>query len=227
MISFITAVNNFEVYNRCWNAFKKKNPNCQFITIEGAQSIAEAYNRGLDQVEKGIICFAHQDAIILNTNTFVSEMKRRLDQKKVGGVFFVGSPILGPGKWSWGGSFAGIFYQGDKLIKFSNEDKYILAGDGFCFLSKIKNIRFDEEFKGWHFYDLLYGKALAERGLVSVCPGVPMMRHLSDGNFKDPTYIKEKPLFISKMGMEPYVIRQNLRISRTISKEAAERLLHR
>ena len=52
-----------------------------------------------------------------------------------------------------------------------------------------------------------------------------MMRHLSDGNFSDPTYIKEKPLFISKMGSSPYVIRQNLRVPRTISKEAAGRLL--
>ena len=137
------------------------------IINDGEMSLTEAYNKGLKQTTNNIVVFCHDD-IIFDTKNWGRKLKSIFDKNPNYGIIGIaGTTDLVDGRW-WTikESMNGIVshkHEGKKWTNYYSKDQGkvltdMVVLDGLFFgldKTKIKHT-FDEEFHGFHFYDLSF-----------------------------------------------------------------------
>lgn len=138
----------------------------EFIN-NGEKSLTQVYNEGLDKAKYDKIIFCHDD-LEFDTKNFGKKLLKHFTKNPEYGIIGIaGTTDLVDGRW-WTikESMSGIVNhrQGEKkwTSRYSEEQnetiKDVVVIDGLFFAvqrDKIKH-RFDEDFKGFHFYDLSF-----------------------------------------------------------------------
>ena len=149
----------------------------EFIRIADARSLAEGYQRGLQQAHGEIVVFSHDDVRMLSVDLGAA-LRHALDRVDLVGV--VGTTRLTGPAWGWSGrahgrgrivqphpAGAGV---GLHLLSFSESvTPGLQALDGAFFATRRETalrLRFDSEaFDGFHLYDLDFSFRAARSGL--------------------------------------------------------------
>lgn len=135
------------------------------IENDGMFSLSEAYNQGLQKAKNNIVVYAHDD-IHFETDNWGRKLLKHFSRNSDYGILGVaGTNHLISGCW-WGKreTMYGIVNHSEHgktwTSRFSedqgNKVKEMVVLDGVLFaIDKTKIVHiFDEEFKGFHFYDL-------------------------------------------------------------------------
>lgn len=168
----------------------------EIILIRDARSLAEAYNRGLNQAKGDIIVLSHDDIEFLQPSSWLSAIKSHLREFDLIGLAGT-TKLIGP---AW--ALAGPPYNFGQVAELnSNGEPYrviifgtplpvvpnIQAVDGlFMALNKnvVDKVRFDEEvFNGFHCYDIDFSFSAYKAGFrLGVATDIPVL-HASQGSF--------------------------------------------
>lgn len=143
-------------------------PKTQILIYEndGVSSLAEIYNDGLKDSQYDIVVFMHDD-LIIETKSVGEKIRRIFDKNPEFGVIGIaGTTDLINGRW-WElkkSMIGRVYHQQDGnrwLSKYSNDSlnekpKEVVCVDGLFFAVHKDRIKtnFDEEFKGFHFYEV-------------------------------------------------------------------------
>jgi glycosyltransferase involved in cell wall biosynthesis len=165
----------------------------EIIGIHDAKSLAEGYNRGMAQSTGDILCFSHDDILILDPD-FAEKISERLQIYDILG--FAGTTRLVAGGWIGAGALRGAVAHAVPRKNFSLDvfgvgdwpvSGDIQAIDGLLMIATraaAQATGFDAiTFDGFHHYDLdfSFSAYLAGRKL-GVCCDIPII-HASTGNF--------------------------------------------
>jgi glycosyltransferase involved in cell wall biosynthesis len=133
---------------------------------DNSMSLAQVYNQGLRDSENDIVVFMHDDVIIESTNLTPKIIKLFEKNPEHGIIGVAGTTDLANGRWweirkSMYGK-VGHMKDGKKwTTKFSNESfidtvKDVVCLDGVFLMVHKQRIKktFDQDFKGFHFYDI-------------------------------------------------------------------------
>lgn len=143
--------------------------NIEIIQIEndGVMSLTEAYNKGLKESNNDIVVFCHDD-ILFDTKNWGNKLLKLFNKNPEYGIIGIaGTTDLIDGRW-WTikESMNGVVshqHEGKKWTNYYSKDqgnklKEMVVLDGLFFAidkTKIKH-EFDEEFHGFHFYDISF-----------------------------------------------------------------------
>ena len=136
------------------------------IVNNGDRSLSECYNEILNKSKNDIILYLHNDLILLSKN-IGDKLVRLFDKSPEFGIIGVaGATDLVNGTW-WEmkkSAVGRVYHEKDGkrwLSKFSQDDcsdkpKEVVMVDGLFFAVHKGRIKktFDEDFRGFHFYDL-------------------------------------------------------------------------
>lgn len=168
----------------------------EIIVIQDARSLAEAYNRGLNQAKGDIIVLSHDDIEFLQPSTWLSKIKSHLNtfdliglagtSKLIGPAWALAGPPYNFGQvaeLNVGGEPYRVLIFGTPLSVVPN----IQAVDGLFMVFKrnvIDKVRFDEKvFTGFHCYDIDFSFSVYKEGFrLGVATDIPVL-HASNGNF--------------------------------------------
>jgi glycosyltransferase involved in cell wall biosynthesis len=133
----------------------------------GEKSLTQVYNEGLEKVKHDIVVFCHDD-IIFNTKDWGLALSDHFTRNMGYGIFGVaGTNKLTNGRW-WEdkSKMFGIVNHSDGKNVWTNAYsenqglfiKRMVALDGVFFAAHKKRIKtkFNENFKGFHFYDISF-----------------------------------------------------------------------
>lgn len=137
------------------------------IVNDGEMSLTQAYNKGLDEANNDLIVFCHDD-LIFDTNNWGNKLIKLFNKNPEYGIIGIaGTTDLIDGRW-WTikESMNGVVshqHEGKKWTNYYSKDqgnklKDMVVLDGLFFAvnkTKIKH-RFDEDFHGFHFYDISF-----------------------------------------------------------------------
>jgi len=168
----------------------------EIIVIQDARSLAEAYNRGIDQAKGDIIVLSHDDIEFLQPSMWLSKIKSHLSAYDFIGLAGT-TKLIGPA-WALAGppnSFgqvAEINLEGEpyRVLIFGAPLPVvpnIQAVDGLfmAFKKDVTNkVRFDEKnFDGFHCYDVDFSFSVHKAGFrLGVATDIPVL-HASQGKF--------------------------------------------
>jgi hypothetical protein len=133
---------------------------------EGEYSLPQLYNVGLRDSKNDIVVFIHDD-IILETTNITPKIVRLFDENPEYGIIGVaGTDSLTSGRW-WDNrdNMYGIVaheHEGKRHVNqyskqtFGDKPKEVVIVDGVLMMVHKKRIKhtFNEQFEGFHFYDL-------------------------------------------------------------------------
>lgn len=174
----------------------------------GSKSLTEIYNESLSWCKYEVVVFCHDDLIFENKgwgNNLLAHFRRNPGMGIIG---IAGSNHLEDGKW-WTRkeSMHGIVNHTDGKKKWSSTYsapqgimvKRMLVVDGLFFAAHVDRIKhtFDEDFKGFHFYDISFS---FQNHLAGVKVGVVTdirVTHMSIGETND-MWEENKQLFEEK-----------------------------
>lgn len=154
------------------NHVRKKfsHPKTEIIVYEndGKFSLTELYNKGINESKNDIVIFMHDDLILETQNLSPKIVKLFNDNPDYGIIGIAGTDNLISGQW-WQdrSSMYGIvahIQDGKRHVNqyskqtFSDTLKDVVVVDGLFFMVHKKRIKttFNEEFKGFHFYDISF-----------------------------------------------------------------------
>lgn len=143
-------------------------PKTEIIVYEndGEKSLPQIYNQGLDESKNDIVVFMHDD-LILETNNITPKVIRLFEKNPEYGIIgLAGTNNLLSGMW-WQDrtSMYGVVgheHEGKRHVNhyskgdYSEKLKEVVIVDGLFMMihkSRIKH-KFNEQFEGFHFYDL-------------------------------------------------------------------------
>lgn len=143
-------------------------PKTELLIYEnnGETSLPKLYNKGLDESKNTIVCFIHDD-LILETNNITPKIIKLFENNPNFGIIgLAGTDKLTSGKW-WENrdSMYGIVgheHEGKRHVNYYSKGDYseklkeVIVVDGLFMMihkERIKHI-FNEQFEGFHFYDL-------------------------------------------------------------------------
>lgn len=204
MIRFIIAKHNQKVLDDyILSSIKELELDCTYHLIDGNENIFQKYNEGINRIkiiyneikDDDLICFVHEDVLILDKN-FKEKLEYVFSTKKdIGLVGVVGAKELSDNCAWW-------LNQEDKLlghvIQENNDKKYHLVKGGIGFSDKMvavdglffairgellnKGLRFDETFNSFHFYDVSICFQVLQMGYKIGCVDI-LLQHKSPGMF--------------------------------------------
>lgn len=143
-------------------------PKTQILVYEndGVSSLPEIYNEGLNEATNDIIVFMHDDLILETKNITPKVIKLFENNPEYGVIGLAGTDNLLSGVW-WQDrdSMYGVVgheHEGKRhvnhysKVSFSEKLKEVVVVDGLFMMvhrGRIKH-KFNEQFEGFHFYDL-------------------------------------------------------------------------
>ncbi len=193
---------------------KKKfsHPKTQFLVYEnnGEFSLPILYNKGLDESTNDIVVFMHDDIIIETDSVTRKIIKLFENNSQYGVIGIAGTDELVSGMW-WekrekmygqvkhqheGKTWKNTYSKG-----FGDDLKEVVCVDGLFFAVHKKRIldRFDEEFNGFHFYDIPFCVSNYTKGVKIGVTTKIMVIHKSIG-MVDKKWEKNKLFFEAKYG---------------------------
>jgi GT2 family glycosyltransferase len=131
-------------------------------------SLTELYNKGLQESKNDIVVFLHDDIEILTRDWGKKLINHYNDEEEYGILGVAGSKQLSPNGvwWNNNESMYGLVNHTDGTKKWLNQYscnfgsniKNVVLVDGVFFSCNKKRIKknFDEEYKGFHFYDISF-----------------------------------------------------------------------
>ena len=143
-------------------------PKTQILIYEndGVDSLPKIYNLGLQESEHDIVVFMHDDLILETTNITPKVVRLFNENPEYGIIGLAGTDNLISGMW-WQDkeSMYGVVgheHQGKRHVNhyseksFGDKPKEVTIVDGLFMMIHKKRIKhtFNEEFSGFHFYDL-------------------------------------------------------------------------
>ena len=133
---------------------------------DNQMSLAEVYNKGLEESKNDIVAFMHDDVVINSTNVTHKIVKLFEKFQDYGIIGVAGTTDLVNGRWweirkSMHGKVSHTKDGKTWTNKYSNEPyidtlKDVVCVDGVFFMVHKARIKkpFDTDFKGFHFYDI-------------------------------------------------------------------------
>ena len=199
MYSVIVSIKNREVYeyillpslaNIKKYLAERKLPDLQIIEVSGNISLSQNYNIGLDLAKYKTKFFIHEDIDLIDDKSIPLFVK--IDSlfnlyEDVGLIGVVGTTEISPGFWwtdidfykKYGHVLHGRYHQyiQHNIDKKFYEDIKLIDG---MFMATNTNIRFSEDIKGFHFYDVDYCHVVRQNNLkIMIIPH--MVNHMSYG----------------------------------------------
>jgi len=133
---------------------------------DGVNSLSEIYNIGLKESKNDIVVFMHDDLILETTNITPKVVRLFEENPEYGIIGLAGTDNLISGMW-WQDrtSMYGVVgheHEGKRHVNhyskqsFGDKPKEVVIVDGLFIMVHKNRIKhtFNEEFKGFHFYDL-------------------------------------------------------------------------
>lgn len=145
-------------------------PKTQILIYEndGEKSLTQIYNIGLKESVNDIVVFMHDDLILETTNITPKITKMFEKHSEYGIIGIAGTDKLTSGMW-WQNrdnmfGVVGHLHQGKRHINryskgvFNDVLKDVVVVDGLFFIVHKNRIKkeFNEEFEGFHFYDISF-----------------------------------------------------------------------
>lgn len=145
-------------------------PKTQILIYEndGEKSLTQIYNMGLRESENDIVVFMHDDLILETTNITPKIVKMLEKHPEYGIIGIAGTDKLTSGMW-WQNrdnmfGVVGHLHQGKRHVNryskgvFNDVLKDVVVVDGLFFIVHKNRIKkeFNEEFEGFHFYDISF-----------------------------------------------------------------------
>ena len=205
-------------------------PKTEFLIMENENkmSLPEAYNKGLADASNNLVVFMHDDLIINSTN--MSNKINKLFEKfpEYGIIGVAGTTDLVNGTWwdinkSMQGKMAHTDGKKKWVNKYSKEPyvdtlKDVVTVDGVFFIVDKRKIKhtFDEDFKGFHFYDIPFCISNYSAGVKIGVTTMFDLLHLSVGQTNE-QWEENKKQFEEKF-------KDVLPIKMTSNKSMADRL---
>lgn len=187
-------------------------PKTEFLIYENNNqySLSEIYNKGLSESKNDIVIFMHNDLIFETPSITKKIIKLFENNPEYGIIGLAGTDTLVSGMWwekrdkmygqvkhqhdgrTWKNSYSNGF--GDNL-------KEVVCVDGLFFAVHKKRLKekFDEEFKGFHFYDIPFCVENFKQGVKIGVTTKIMVIHKSIG-MVDEKWGKNKLFFEAKYG---------------------------
>lgn len=191
---------------------KFSHPKTEFLIYENNNqySLSEIYNKGLSESKNDIVIFMHDDIIIETPSITKKIIKLFENNPEYGIIGLAGTDTLVSGMWwekrdkmygqvkhqhdgrTWKNTYSNGF--GDIL-------KEVVCVDGLFFAVHKKRLKekFDEEFKGFHFYDIPFCVENFKQGVKIGVTTKIMVIHKSIGMI-DKKWEKNKLFFEAKFG---------------------------
>jgi hypothetical protein len=146
---------------------KFSHPKTQIIVFENdGIPLSKIYNEGLEKSTYDIVVFMHDD-VYIGTSNLTPKINRIFDDNPEYGIVGVaGTDLLTSGRWwdNQDNTFGIVSHEhnGKIYTKYFSKQKYIdtlknvVIVDGLFMMVHKKRIKhtFNEEFRGFHFYDL-------------------------------------------------------------------------
>lgn len=148
-------------------------PNTEILVYEndGVNSLTEIYNIGLEESKNDIVVFMHDD-LILETPNMTPKIVKMINKHSLnsnyGIIGIAGTDKLTSGMW-WQNrenmfGVVGHIHDGKRHVNhyskgvFNEKLKDVVVVDGLFFIVHKKRIKknFNEDFKGFHFYDISF-----------------------------------------------------------------------
>lgn len=187
MISYIVPCNNRIVLeNNLLRSLKPKDSD-EIIVVMDKPSASIALNIGIEKAKNKIKAFVHADVVILDNNRLRSELIEHCNNQ-TGMVGVIGTRDGFHIPW-WEKEMCGSVLEARLgTINFDQGNCHCAMMDGL-FLATAQDFRFDESFKGFHFYDYDCCKLMVNNGLPNWClgDGKTLMSH----NCKTPFDVRE------------------------------------
>jgi len=145
-------------------------PKTQILIYEndGEKSLTQIYNLGLKESENDIVVFMHDDLILETPNMTPKIVKMFEKHSEYGIIGIAGTDNLTSGMW-WQNrdnmfGIVGHIHQGKRHVNkyskgvFNDILKDVVVVDGLFFIVHKNRIKkgFNEEFDGFHFYDISF-----------------------------------------------------------------------
>ena len=135
---------------------------------DGVNSLTEIYNIGLKEAKNEIIVFMHDDLILETANITPKIVKLFEKHPEYGIIGVAGTDKLTSGRW-WDSrdnmfGVVGHLHEGKRHVNhyskgsFVDVLKRVVVVDGLFFMVDRRRLKkhFNEEFKGFHFYDISF-----------------------------------------------------------------------
>lgn len=133
---------------------------------DGVNSLTEIYNIGLKESKNDIVVFMHDDLILETPNMTPKIVKLFEKHKEYGIIGIAGTDKLTSGRW-WDNrenmfGVVGHIHEGKRHVNhyskgvFNDVLKDVVIVDGLFFMVRKSLLKkeFNEDFKGFHFYDI-------------------------------------------------------------------------
>lgn len=145
-------------------------PNTEILMYEndGEMSLTQIYNKGLKESVNNIVVFMHDDLILETSNMTPKIVKLFEKHPEYGIIGIAGTDKLTSGMW-WQNrenmfGVVGHIHEGKRHVNhyskgvFNDVLKDVVIVDGLFFMVRKSLLKkdFNEEFKGFHFYDISF-----------------------------------------------------------------------
>ena len=149
---------------------KFSHPKTQILVYEndGVSSLTEIYNIGLKEAKNDIIVFMHDDLILETANITPKIVKLFQKHSEYGIIGIAGTDKLTSGRW-WDSrdnmfGVVGHLHEGKRHVNHYSKGSFVdvlkpvVVVDGLFFMVDRRRLKkqFNEEFKGFHFYDISF-----------------------------------------------------------------------
>ncbi len=165
------------------------------IDNPGLMSMAEAYNKGINKAQYEILCFCHED-ILFHTHNWGIKLLETFNNSSIGVLGVTGTKEFGAlpiGWWNFNwfknstylvqSSLGDKSKYYDKNFKCKDSIEEVLIIDGLFLASKKSNsLIFNEDFKGYHGYDISYCMESLKKGYKNYVTNRFLIEHFSGGN---------------------------------------------
>ena len=207
-IEFIICTNDELLYSNCTHFINQliipKGCTIDIMKLTNQRSITSAYNNAIKASTAKYKVYLHQDTFINNVN-FISELIAIFtSDSAIGIIGMIGSKTIPPNGVWWKGETIGKVYGSPKgrmeLMSFSNPAvlEEVEAVDGLLIATQY-DIPWNEEFQGWHYYDLSQCAEFRKYGYKVVIPhqDEPWVTHDCGKVNVSNGYDENRKLFIS------------------------------
>ncbi len=187
-------------------------PKTEIIAYEnnGEYSLSQLYNKGLEDSTNDIVVFMHDD-VEIETSNITPKIERLFERNPEYGIIgLAGTDILSNGMW-WSDrermygqvkhEHQGKVHRNNYSGTFGENLKEVVIVDGLFFAvhkNRIKE-KFDEEFPGFHFYDIPFCVLNFKQGVKIGVTTKILVVHKSIGMI-DKKWEKNKLFFEAKYG---------------------------
>lgn len=179
VISFITAVNNEEYYEKCLQYLQElvipEGYTIEIVTVRNGYSICSAYNAGMNKASGKYKVYVHQDVGILNKN-FILDILDIFEDETIGMIGMVGTTSLDTSViwWNVRQALVGKAYHfaWPHPIFENPVDKVrdVASSDGLLLATQYDIPWREDILKSWHLYDTAQSLEFQRKGKRVVVP---------------------------------------------------------